>query len=220
MTTFPLGRHVEHDPRSLDFPAPTGTPGSHHWPHHGTVLNQGQLGSCTGNASAQCLVTGPNNQPGRKMTEAKAVKIYELATELDNVTGAYPPDDTGSTGIAAAKACQQLGYITSYTHVFGINHALGAIAMGPMICGTRWDDAMFTPTADGYVVPGGKVAGGHEYLCLGYDQATDSFEFLNSWGTKWGVDLPNCDVTHGGFRMTRVDFASLLDDHGDCTVFH
>lgn len=214
--TYALGRHVHHDPRSRGFPAATAPTGPSSWKHYYGPLNQGQLGSCTGNAAAQCLMTSPLYRKGRRLSEAKALAIYERATTLDDTPGTYPPDDTGSSGLAAAKACQQLGYIGSYTHAFGVDHAIGALRLSPFICGTDWYESMFTPTESGFVRPAGQVAGGHEYLCVGYDG--ENFAFVNSWGRGWGIAIPGL-VSAGAFKMRSQDFATLLDAQGDVTVF-
>src|SRR5690349_3550882 len=56
-----LGRHVNHDPRSRRFPvrtAPVPLRTVEHERHVG-VFQQGDLGSCTGNAALGCMATGP-----------------------------------------------------------------------------------------------------------------------------------------------------------------
>ena len=37
-----------------------------------------------------------------------------------------------------------------------------------------------------YPTPSEKLLGGHCMLCTGYNQSSRQFEFLNSWGSKWG----------------------------------
>lgn len=217
--TGPLGRHVEHDPRSRNYPAATVGVATVWWPHHYSVLNQGNTGSCTGNAATQCLATGDVYRKPFRPSEATARKVYSIATTLDSIPGSFPPDDTGSTGLAVAKACKQLGYIGSYTHAFGLGHARGAIGVAPFIVGTDWYESMFNPDPDGTVHPVGEIAGGHEYLCLGYEETTDRFAFLNSWGRKWGVPIPEAHVTGGGFFMAAADLGKLLADQGDIVSF-
>lgn len=208
-TPYPLGRVVEHDARSWDFQARRVTPSTQPvlWRHYGSVLNQGQLGSCTGNAMTQCMMTAPFRQRGRNLKEADAVKCYELATTLDNAPGQYPPTDTGSSSLGAAKAAQQLGWITSYTHAFGIAHAQQAIGVGPFIVGSEWLEGMFIPDANGFVPLTGAVAGGHEWLMLGWDPRADVWTAQNSWGRAWGIK--------GRFLLHGSDFANLLNAQGD-----
>ncbi len=209
---YPLGRHIEHDPasRGFAFEAAHVTPQPVLWQHHGPVLDQGNLGSCTGNAMEQCLATGPLYRAGFTPTEQQAIQIYSLATHgLDNVPGSYPPDDTGSTGLGVAKAAKKLGLIRSYSHVFGIQHAEQAIQSTPFIVGTEWYDGMFNPDGNGFLHLTGQVAGGHEYLCLGWD-AANTWTFLNSWGSGWSQA--------GVFHLTTSDFATLLANQGDVVV--
>jgi hypothetical protein len=205
---FPLGRVVEHDPRSLAYPAEATLPIiTKTWRHYGAVLDQGRVGSCTGNAMAQAVNTRPLHVPPRILTETDALALYGRATVLDGYPGTYPPDDTGSSGLAVAKAAREAGYITAYSHAFGLDHALAALMHGPLIVGTDWHEDMFTPDAHGFVRPTGAVAGGHEYVLLGVDPHHKVLTFLNSWSASWGV--------HGRFRMTFADFDTLLREQGD-----
>jgi hypothetical protein len=204
-----LGRLVSHDPRSLAFPAPSAPirkAVTHR--HYGLILDQGQLGSCTGNAMAQALMTAPLHQKGRTLTEKDAVSIYSAATVIDGAPGQYPPDDTGSSGLAVAKVAKSRGLITGYTHAFGLDHALGALQLSPLLVGVNWHEAMFTPDAQGFVHPDGNVAGGHEFVCIG--DTGSHLVFLNSWGKSWG--------RNGRFFMTYADFGTLLNEQGDVVV--
>lgn len=215
-----LGRHVEHDEQSRQYPAPHAltTPTSVVWRHWGPIFNQGTLGSCTGQAMAQCLMTAPWHATGRQLTQLDALTLYQRATTLDNVTGDYPPTDTGSTGLAVAKAAKQFHYIPGYTHVFGIDHAKAAIAAGPFICGTNWYDTMFTPDRiSGEVTIGGNLAGGHEYVCIGYLVHQHRWQFLNSWGPHYGVPSGPGHMRGGLFTMSDTTFTRLLDEQGDIT---
>lgn len=207
---YHLGRNVNHDPRSLDFPAktaPVDKPVSHH--HYGAILDQGNLGSCTGNAMAQAINTLPLHYKGEKLLkEADAVDLYSRATQIDDAPGQYPPTDTGSNGLSVAKAAQQKGLITSYSHAFGLDHALGALQLSPFLFGTNWYEDMFNPDSKGFVHPGGEIAGGHEIVCV---RDTGKYlQFLNSWGKGWGLA--------GRFNLSYADFEDLLADQGDVTV--
>ena len=206
---FKLGRHVEHDPRSLDHPAPQApVQRSVLWPHHAPILDQGQIGACTGNALADCLNTDffAASRPNGYLTEADALKFYELATQLDNVEGTYPPDDTGSSGLAVCKAGKQLGYLSGYKHSFGFAHFCSTLQTQPVIVGTPWTADMFNPV-QGFVSPTGDVQGGHEYLALGVDYTRKVLTFLNSWSDQWGDG--------GRFYMHFKDFQTLLASNGD-----
>lgn len=212
-TPFPLGRKVNHDPRSLAYPAlvPAAAPlkpVSHK--HYGPVLDQGNIGSCTGNAAAQTMNTRPFHKPfSAYLTETDALEIYTMATKIDPFQGEFPAQDTGSDGLSVAKVLRQQGRITSYGHGFGIDHVRAALQLGPALVGTNWYESMFHPDAKGRVEPSGNVAGGHEYVLLG-DNQKGWLRFLNSWSGEWGF--------HGFFYMTYESFSKLLHEDGDVTV--
>lgn len=218
-----LGRHVEHDPRSLAYahgvlPASAVKPVQ--WARRVPVFDQGDLGSCTGNAAAGMLAT--DNAAGRGVTsvtvkgaqrpvdEALAVDLYKLATTLDNVPGTYPPDDTGSSGLGVAKALKQLGLATGYTHAFSLDALKSALQAGPAMLGIVWLNSMFDPDSTNTlpVDQSSGVAGGHEIVCSGWDGAR--FRLDNSWGASWG--------DNGSCWVAEPDMQWLLSQQGDVTV--
>lgn len=214
----PLGRHVDHDPRSRAFamyPTDLGPIRVVKHRRYGTIFDQGQLGSCTGNALAGAINTVPLHQPGtRALTEADAVKLYESATVLDGIAGSYPPDDTGSSGLGVCKAGMKAGYLTGYKHAFSIEAALASLTVTPVITGIPWYEGFDEPDADGMVTIAGQIRGGHEIevdaiLSIG-TLAETVVELPNSWGTGWGLN--------GRFRMTGQTWAELLSQQGDVTV--
>lgn len=210
----PLGRHVEHDERSRDFPFEVDeTPPLHKvlWQRYGNPFNQGNLGSCTGNAIAGVLNTKPfHASSGYLRTEKNAVAIYEAATRIDSIPGAYPPEDTGSSGLAVCKVAKSNGWISGYKHAFTLAAALQALMKGPVITGVAWYDGFDNPDANGLVEISGDVRGGHEFEVRGYDPATDLLTAENSWGTSYGLK--------GAFFFTSKTWAELLHQQGDVTV--
>src|SRR4051812_41536406 len=125
-----LGRHLWLDGRSLahmienSVADMTSKVTSVQWERKLAILDQGKLGSCTGNAGTGALGTQPfYDAVGKKVlpspddetdAEAFAVKLYEDATVLDGYPGTYPPDDTGSSGLAVCKVLKARGLITKY----------------------------------------------------------------------------------------------------------
>lgn len=210
---FGLGRTVWHDERSRNFPAPSDQPVvTHRWRRVGAVLDQGQLGSCTGNAGCQALNHVPFHVVGSPLLrESDAISVYSGATERDPYTGTYPPEDTGSSGLAVAQELQARGLIASYTHAFGLDHVLSALQVAPLIVGTNWYRGMFYPASTGQVSLTGDVVGGHEYVADAVYVEDRLIRFLNSWGSSWGV--------YGHFFMTFDDFSRLLSEDGDATQF-
>lgn len=209
--THPLGRLKNHDPRSLAYPAQaadTHRPVLHRT--FGPVLDQGNVGSCVGNAAAHALNTkGLHRVPSRLMREADAVDIYAAATAIDPWPGTYPQEDTGTDANSAAKVMRDRGLITAWSHAFGLDHVLGAMQLGPVMLGIAWHRSMFRPDSKGFVHPDGNVVGGHETLIRG-DDATGSVLIRNSWSSRWGL--------RGHYRLTYDDLAALLADDGDATV--
>lgn len=216
-----LGRHVNHDPRSRSFAirADDDTPVTTvQHERHVPIFDQGSLGSCTGNAALGCLGTGvffatmdadeverwPWDQTG-------AVGIYSQATSIDPFDGFYPPTDTGSDGLSVAKVLTSAGLISGYEHGFDIENILRALMHRPFITGTVWTDDMFDPDDEGIVHPTGPNAGGHEYVCDGYDSDRGLVWFANSWGEEFG--------RNGRFAIPIEEYARLLDRDGDATFF-
>lgn len=213
------GRHINHDPRSLAYEHPRTNRAVADVSHKRTVgpFDQGQLGSCTGNAMAGALLTEPfagTWTPGaRTITadEAGAVKLYEQATAIDPYPGTYPPTDTGSDGTSVAQAAKNLGLIAGYRHVLsGLTTALQALQDVPVITGVSWYEDMFHPDADGRVHVGGQLAGGHEFEVFGVDVDNRRIWCWQSWGPGFGVG--------GTFYLTWEDWDGLLADKGDVTV--
>jgi hypothetical protein len=220
----PLGRHVHHDSRSLAYLVPAMSKRQQRkvtavrWDRVIPVLDQGQVGSCTGNAATGALGTDPNYPPlearptGVVLTEATALALYSKAEDIDG-DGPFPPNDNGSSGLSVAKAAKNAGLIDGYLHVTSIAAALTAIQTGPFIVGSDWWTSFDTPDSNGLVAiaKGATVRGGHEYECIGYDPATDLWELVNSWGTVYGVG--------GHFYYSTATFKALLAAQGDATVF-
>ena len=223
MTTPTLGRTVEHDERSWGYAARASVNPLARvlWPTSSPALDQGNVSSCVGNAVAQCLnhAVYDSSRPGNvALDEVVAVNLYSWATRHDGVKGVYPTADTGTSGLAGAKAAKHYGYIPGYRHAFGVDAVLAALDTGPLIVGTEWTKAMFTPDKAGFVAPTGVAVGGHEYVLRGKDlsAATPFVWARNSWGPDWGVQDPA--GVAGCFKITVADLDALLHKQGDATV--
>jgi hypothetical protein len=218
-----LGRHVEHDPRSLRFAAPVlprSAVQSVNWTRRIPILDQGDLGSCTGNAATGWVGTDNISRQGiitfggKPIDETFAVSLYSLATKLDGLSGTYPPDDSGSSGLGVAKALQQDKLCSAYTHAFSIDALYAALQSGPVLLGIPWYNSMFDPKSDGRVVvdPKSGLAGGHEIMSgqlVVENGVVTQIWFDNSWATSWGVK--------GRGYVVPGDLAILLADDGDVT---
>ena len=161
-----LGRHVEHDPRSREYPAKRA-PKIQSVTHNasGLPLNQGNIGSCTANALCGALDSAPNLASGSPLNEQEAVSVYELETRLEG--DPYPPNDPGGSGLMVCKAAKQMGLISSYHHAFGVQHALESLVLVPVITGINWYTSFDQPDPQSGLVaiaPGATVRGGHEIV--------------------------------------------------------
>lgn len=207
-----LGRHVLHDPRSRNFPAPKA-PAVVSVTHaaKGLPLNQGSIGSCTANALCGALDSAPDDASGKTYTERDAVTLYEKETALEGKP--YPPNDPGGTGLMVCKAAVDLGWISSYTHAFGVQEALLALVQRPVITGIDWYTSFDTPdpmTGLVQIAPGATVRGGHEVVADGIDATNQLVYLWNSWGPTWGLG--------GRFCWTFDTWGQLLAAQGDVTV--
>jgi hypothetical protein len=208
-----LGRHVEHDPQSRAFSAGTALIKTVRYKRHGKVFNQGDLGSCTGNAMAGLLMTEPLWISGRTLTEGDAVALYKAATKLDNIRGTYPPTDTGSSGLGVMKAAVKAKYIVGYAHTFSIEQLLGSLSLRPGILGVNWYDSFDDARSDGEcrLTASATVRGGHEVEMFGIDVKKKRVWCYNSWGSTWG------GLKNGTFYFSWKTLKRLLSEQGDAT---
>lgn len=227
LAPYSFGRYIHRDSRSLDYQVQTSHALCKWWPWYRPkpkpvmsvewepvieALDQGELGSCTGNAAAHALATpAVNHEAIDFVSEDIAVSIYSSATHIDTYQGAWPPEDTGSSGLAVAKVLQTLGYIRRYEHAYSLQQVRVAVQTTPLLVGLSWRQEMYQPERYGWVDYRGPVVGGHEVLLTGwYPPAGNNvahFTFRNSWGPQWGYD--------GDFIMSETDFQKVLDDGGD-----
>jgi len=179
---------------------------------HAPVFDQGDLGKCTCEAAVGCAMTDPIWHPGLSLSDDDATKLYEAATRLDKIPGVYPPDDTGSTGLAAAKAAMRAGYFGGYSHAFSESAALDALShVGPIMLGIKWYEAMDRPVGvRAELRIGGAVRGGHELEVSRIDVGARMIFGPNSWGVGWGAS--------GWWSMTFKTFERLLADSGDVVI--
>jgi hypothetical protein len=220
----PLGRHVQHDPRSRSFAftAPEPLPLQDvAWRRRVPAYDQGQLGSCTANALCGALSTLPHRH--RFRSQRNIVGVYSAATQIDPFDGAYPPEDTGSSGLAVAKVALSRGWISQYRHIFRFEDLLQALMVGALIEGTIWGHDGFHPEPDGRVHFTGGIAGGHEYETFGVDVERRRLWHWNSWGSNWGAgpQVPPAGQIRGSagaFYTTWQDTEDALAQDGDATV--
>ena len=127
--------------------------------------------------------------PGRPGNEHDAVNLYELETKLEGKP--YPPNDPGGSGLRRLQGRQEeLGWISSYKHAFGIEQALLALVLRPVITGINWYTSFDTPACETGLVAigaGATVRGGHEIVAdeIDADEASSSGSGT-AGATVWG----------------------------------
>lgn len=165
-------------------------------------------GECTGVAKCVTFNAQGHRVAGKRLDMDVAHGIYHLGTQLDPFRGEWPPNDTGSSGLASAKAAQQLGLGGEYRHVFnGADGVVDLIQQGYAVSvGTGWYEDMFYPDDHGIIEPTGKLAGGHQYTARGYHVRSDLVTIRCWWGSFRDV------------RIKREHLNELLLDGGDAHV--
>lgn len=209
-----LGRQKVHDPRSREHPARMAVPDRSKWVTKSIRIfdpskNPNQChGECTG--VAKCVQM---NAVGNRVTRVvfdmdDAHTFYHWATTFDPWDGVWPPQDTGSSGLASAKAAQKVNVGGAYQHVFnGADGVVQLIQEGRVVSvGTWWYDNMFTPNAKGVIEPTGPQVGGHQYAARGYDAKLDLVLIRCWWGNYRDV------------RIKREHLNELIMDGGDAHI--
>jgi hypothetical protein len=210
----PLGRHVNHDPRSLRFQVgqPAGALRSVLHTRAIPVVDQGSLGMCTGAAATGAVGTSPlydaiTDKPTLDLAYAR--QVYSDATQIDPFRGEWPPTDTGSDGLSVAKVMKSRGLISGYLHATSLSAMQAALQETPVIVGVPWYESMDRVDSAGRISVSGSVRGGHEFEVLGIDVDAGIFRAVNSWGTGYGQ--------RGYFSIRFADMDRLLHEDGDCT---
>lgn len=219
-----LGRHVAFDSRSKAYaiqPHIVAVTSVRH-AQHIAVLDQGQVGSCTGNASASCAYHEPFYAPeapnwGYTPDEDGAVAWYRDNTTNDDFPGAYTPDDTGSDGLTSSKMAVKAGIASGFRAALDLDSSLQALMDRPGITGIPWYNSMFTVGSDGLITVDTKsgLAGGHELVVdeiVARDAPGNGTGKLlvggdNSWSTTWGAQ--------GRWYLTGDDWWALRQQQGD-----
>jgi hypothetical protein len=219
-----LGRHVNLDSRSKSYAIQpkTVTVTSIRHDAHIPILNQGQIGSCTGNASTSCAYHAPFYAPQAPIwrygpDEEGAVDWYRDNTANDDFPGTYTPDDTGSDGLTSSKMAVAAGVASGYQAALDLDSSLQTLMDRPGITGLPWYNSMFNVGSNGLIEADATsgLAGGHE-LCVDEIVARDASgngtgQLLvggpNSWSNTWGAT--------GRWYLRSTDWWELRRRQGD-----
>jgi hypothetical protein len=184
-----LDRLVQFDERSREYPVSElltrdqTKPRGYRW-RVNAWLDQGQEGACVGFSWAHELAARPVEIKGTSFE--LAYRIYKEAQKIDEWEG---EDYEGTSVLAGAKVCQQMGYIGEYRWAFDLDDLVLAIGhLGPAIIGVPWFKGMENPGSCGYLHATGAQTGGHAILVYGVDPKNRTFLLHNSWGRDWGND--------------------------------
>lgn len=218
-----LGRLVDFDPRSRNFPAVRGTfleaapIRNMTWPTRGTLLDQRATSQCVAYSAGHELAAYPAEVDPGLLTARLLEDVYWEAQRRDRWAGGeYPgahPVYGGTSVLAGCKVLADDGWIEGYGWCFGVDDVLRTLSWkGPVILGTVWTDGMFRPDSRGFIRPEGRPAGGHAYLANRIRLHDGGYiEGPNSWGAGWG---------DGGYwRMRWDDLDSLLRQDGEAVVY-
>ena len=216
---YRLGRHIHFDERSrayrVVFKEEQQTLVTKIWDRPLPPLDQGNVGSCSGNGCVGVLATAPNNTDGVgdsvEFCEALAIQIYTRASQIDDFPGAYPEQDTGSSVLAVMKAAKELGLIAGYRWCIGIDDVLRTLShIGSVEVGVQWYSNFDRPDNTGLVSVGGELEGGHAFELVGIDVERQVVWAVNSWGPNWGIG--------GRFCISFDDLRKLLTDAGEAVM--
>lgn len=215
-----LGRNINHDPRSRLFPFRAAKDVELVSTRHQInidVLDQGSLGSCTGNTGTYAMGANPfwptlEEEVQNALDQEYAKQLYSDATAIDPFTGQWPPTDTGSDGLSIAKVLKRRGLISGYRWAFSLHDMKAALLETPVMLGIGWYTSFYRPDSNGNVriTSTATVNGGHEIIVDELDMENERFGLTNSWGRDYGLD--------GRFYISFADMQRLLDERGDVVV--
>ena len=203
------------------------------------VEDQGQLGSCTGNALVGCLEY-LEKKDGLPVTDLSRLFVYyqERAMEgtINSDSGAQIRDGIkalATTGVCSEKlwaydismfrrkpskkayADAKVHTITEYRRLATVREMKMALAAGfPFVFGfSVYESFESEAVAKTGIMPcpgkGERLLGGHAVAAVGYDDQRGVFIVRNSWGSSWGDE--------GYFYMPQTYLANR-DLSDDCWV--
>jgi hypothetical protein len=181
-------------------------PKAANWVRRSPILDQKNVGSCTANAETGLLGTDSLGRTGLMrvtlkadkrsifkagtytLDESFAVKLYQVITRDDDISGAYPQQDTGSDDKGIEGAAAELGLWSGQTTGNTVSALNTALQLGAVGMGSNFYYSMETPDTSGNVTldKSSGLAGEHEYVISAWD-GDRRYRMDNSWNTSWGI---------------------------------
>jgi len=174
-------------------------------------LDQGHTGTCVAHAWTGFLYASlmmDKTAPSPFDTYRGIVAVDEFTDNDVEVTAADEDLQYGTSVRAGAQYLRTGGHLKSFVWSNSADEmALWLLTgKGTIVLGTTWYWDM-SDLQEGYAIPGGGVAGGHAYLCIGYNKKAQAFRCLNSWGPEFGEK--------GRFWIHHQDMEDLIQDDGE-----
>jgi hypothetical protein len=191
-----LGRGVAIDKRDKNYlikqssiyaSTPLRTSGIKYWDDEQWWGNQGSTSECVAYSWVHWLEDGPIYQASSPQPILNPNTVYTAAQKIDE----WPGENYNGTSVrAGAKVLQSQGFIQNYYWAYDLRTLINTVLnIGPVVVGTNWYSAMFTPNSrTGIISLRGRLAGGHAYVINGVDTVKQLFRIKNSWGRRWGLN--------------------------------
>lgn len=162
---------------------------------YGPILSQGDVGACAGFSDADIMNMAKFSHARWRGSRRRSylgnsvgLRFYHEATVIDEWPGEqYPPDDNGTSVLAAMKALKADGFIDRYEWGWDIDTFIAALQHQPVVLGTLWTDGMSEPSPSGLIRVTGDVVGGHAYSAYQLNLTTGRAKCRNHWTPRWGV---------------------------------
>ena len=205
------------------------------------ILDQGQLGSCTGNGIAGCInflhvKTGETFSRLFVYYNERAIEgtvdqdsganiddgINSVKTQGVCLESVWPYDITQFTVKPSDEAYAQASkdVVTDYLQVNSLAEVKMCLAAKfPVVFGINIyesfeDDAVATSGHVPVPQPNEQCLGGHCMKIVGYDDVNQWVIVANSWGTGWG-DKGYCYLPYPYILSDASDFATIRKDTGE-----
>lgn len=203
------------------------------------ILDQGQLGSCTGNG-----IVGLINFIQKPFLGSRLFIYYnerEMEGTVDEDSGANIRDGISSVvkqGVCSedmvpydisqftTKPSQEAydaalkDVVTDYLALNGLAEIKNCLASGfPVVFGTEVYESFESPeVAQSGIIPmpaeNEQLLGGHCMKIVGYDDEKSVFIVANSWGNSWGQS-GYCEIPYAYIEKYASDFWTIRKDSGE-----